>query len=122
MKVVYLPQNGTNFINYEIVKNNIDFNNGELIFNISKKERDYDVVVDICKDYTGSLVMGATEGQSYVAQLFIPAREYIEKEVENIDLSVGFLDEGTASMTNLSQEPVPFNINKCELRLWELEV
>ena len=51
MKVTHLPENGTNFIPYEVLKNNIDFNDGDLMFNVSKKERDYEVVIDICQDY-----------------------------------------------------------------------
>lgn len=51
MKVVYLPEDGTNFIPYEVMGKNIDFNDGDLMFNVSKKERDYEVVIDICQDY-----------------------------------------------------------------------
>ena len=46
MKVTHLPENGSNFIPYEVLKNNIDFNEGDLMFNVSKKERDYEVVID----------------------------------------------------------------------------
>ena len=53
------------------------------MFDTSKKERDYEVVIDICQDYTGALVMGASSGEIYVAQLVVPAREYIETESEN---------------------------------------
>ena len=32
MKVVYLPEDGTNFIPYEVMGKNIDFNDGDLMF------------------------------------------------------------------------------------------
>lgn len=89
MKVVYLPEDGTNFIPYEVMGKNIDFNDGDLMFNVSKKERDYEVVIDICQDYTGALVMGTDSGERYVAQLIVPAREYIETTKVLVSLIYG---------------------------------
>lgn len=120
MKVTYLPEGGTNFIPYEVVGNNIDFNGGDLMFNISKKERDYEVVIDICQDYTGGLVMGTSDGQKYVAQVIIPPRRYIETEKEN-PAFLADSEGGTESRTIIDRESVPFNIDNCELRLWEME-
>lgn len=120
MKIIHLPENGTNFIPYEVLNNNIDFNDGDLMFNISKKERDYEVVIDICRDYTGGLVMGAADGQKYVAQVIIPLREYAETEKENPAYRPDS-EEGTESPTITGREPVPFSIDNCELRLWEVE-
>ena len=82
MKVIKLPENGTNFVDYEISGKSIDFGDGEMSFRVDKKERDYEVTIDICQDYTGGLVMGASAGDKYVAQLTIPAREYTETEKE----------------------------------------
>lgn len=126
MKVVYLPEDGTNFIPYEVMGKNIDFNDGDLMFNVSKKERDYEVVIDICQDYTGSLVMGADSGERYVAQLIVPAREYIETTAVNPDYDPeneeSIPQQSMESPTITNKEPVPFDINKCELRLWDMEV
>ena len=121
MKVTHLPEDGTNFIPYEVMGKIISFNDGDLMFDASKKERDYEVVIDNCQDYTGALVMGASSGEIYVAQLVVPAREYIETESENPDYNPES-EEGTESQTITSREPVPFDIEKCELRLWEMEV
>lgn len=112
MKVTYLPEYDENkkFIDYEVNKNNLSFNDGDLSFNVSKKERDYEVVIDICEDYTGGLVMGASTGDKYVAQVVIPAREYEEVEAEENE-------QGTGKKS----VPVPFDIEKCELKLWEME-
>lgn len=122
MKITHLPEGGKNFIPYEVVGNSIDFNDGDLMFNVSKKERDYDVTIDICQDYTGGLVMGADAGDRYVAQVVIPAREYTEKEIANPD----YAPEADGSMENsktiTQRDPVPFSMDRCELRLWEMEV
>ncbi len=121
MKITYLPEGGTNFIPCEILKNNIDFNDGDLMFNVSKKERDYEVVIDICQDYTGGLVMGTADGQKYVAQVIVPPREYVEIEKENPAYQADS-DEETGAPTITELEPIPFDIDKCELKLWDLEV
>lgn len=120
MKVTYLPENGKNFIPFEINKNNIDFNDGDLMFNVSKKERDFEVVIDVCQDFTGSLVCGAVEGQRYVAQVVIPERAYEETEKVNPAYDPE-AEEATESPTIICKEPIPFDIERCELRLWEME-
>lgn len=117
MKIVHMPEDGVNFIPYEIMGNNIDFNDGDLMFNVAKKERDYEVILDICQDYTGGLVMGADAGDRYVAQVVIPARQYKETEVED----PGYHDEGMGGQTMTRLDPVPFSMDRCELRLWEME-
>ena len=119
MKIVHLPEDGKKFIPFEITGKNIDFNDGDLMFNVSKKERDYEVVVDICQDYTGALVMGAETGDRYVAQVDVPAREYTEKEVPNPNYPGG---EGSMEPeTIIERDPVPFSMDKCTLKLWEME-
>lgn len=121
MKITYLPEDGKNFIPYEVSGKTIDFDDGELMFNVSKKERDYEVVIDICEDYTGGLVMGADAGDKYVAQIIISAREYTEVEKENPNYDPEN-EEGTEQPTIKELKPVPFSMDRCELRLWEREV
>ena len=121
MKVTHLPEDGKEFIPYEVMGSNIDYNDGDLMFNVAKKKRDYEVTIDICKDYTGGLVMGTSDGQIYAAQVLIPPRKYVETEKEN-PTYMAESEEGTESKTIISLEPVPFNIENCELRLWEMEV
>jgi len=122
MKVIHMPEDGKKFIPYEVAGNNIDFNDGEMAINLSKKERDYEVLVDVCMDYTGGLVCGTADGLRYVAQVTIPEREYTEIEKPNPEYTEDGEGEGTVSPTIIDREPVPFDIEKCELRLWELEV
>ena len=121
MKVTYLPEDGKNFIPYEVSGKTINFDSGELMCDVSKKERDYQVVIDICKDYTGGLVMGTRTGTEYVAEIIIPAREYTEVEKENPNYDPEN-EEGTEQPTIKELKPVPFSMDRCELRLWEREV
>lgn len=121
MKVTHLPEDGTNFIPYEVTGKLISFNDSELMFDASKKERDYEVVIDICQDYTGGLVMGASTGDRYVAQLVIPAREYEETTSENPNYDED-AEDSMESPTITSRVPVAFDMDNCELRLWEMEV
>ncbi len=121
MKETHLPENGKQFIPYEVIGKTIDFNDGELTFRVDKRERDEEVTIDICQDYTGSLVMGAVNGERYVAQLVIPAREYSETEKPNPSYDPEAEDESVSSVI-IEKNPEPFDIEKCELRLWEMEV
>lgn len=120
MKITYLPEDGKNFIPYEIDGKTLDFDDGELSFRVDKKERDYEVVIDICKDYTGALVMGADSGERYIAQVVIPAREYEEVTKDNPAYDPENTD-GTEQPTITEVTPVPFSMDRCELRLWEME-
>ena len=109
MVILKQPETATNVIDYEITGNKIEFDE-ELSVRLDRKERDSAVHLDVCYDYMGGLIIG-TDGipsgaRSYVAQIDIPPRAY--REVEG--------DEGT------TLEPVPFDIDRCTLTLWELEV
>ena len=112
MVILKQPETATNLIPYEVTGNKIEFDE-ELSIRLDRKERDCAVHLDICYDYFGGLIVG-TDGipsgaKSYVAQIDIPPRAY--EEVEN---------EGEEEGTHL--EPVPFDIDRCTLTLWELEV
>lgn len=111
MKIVKLPENGTNFIDYEVDGNTISFDDGEVMLNLKKKERDYDVTIDLCRDWMQGLVMGADDAKSYVAQIFIPARQYkyVESKTEK--------NENGGPV--IEQRAVPFNMDNCTLTLWE---
>ncbi|AOY77180.1 hypothetical protein [Clostridium formicaceticum] len=86
--------------------------NDELILDLSRYERDFDVHIDISEDWAGMLVMGL--GDRYVAQIDMPARKYNEIEVEN--------DEGTEGEgESTTLEPVPFSMENVTLTLWALK-
>ena len=118
INVIKVPETGTNFIDYAVSKTTISFNDDELMINLSKRERDDDVTLDICKDYQGGLTVGTESARAYVAQVFIPARQYKEVEDEaNTDSGETEGSEGTD--THL--EPIPFSINNCTLYLYAQE-
>ena len=65
--------------------------------------------------------MGTRTGTEYVAEIIIPAREYTEVEKENPNYDPEN-EEGTEQPTIKELKPVPFSMDRCELRLWEREV
>ena len=119
MVIIKVPENAEKLVGYEITGKVISFNDGELMMDLSKKERDDPVHLDICQDILGGLVLGTTTGRRYVAQIDIPAREYEETEVENPDYHE---EDEMSSETITKREPLPFSMDKCTLTLWEMEV
>ena len=109
MVVLTIPEGATNVIPYEVTGNNLDLNDGEIIVNLKKKERDDAVHLDFCWDYLGGLVMGTIGAMRYAAQVDIPPRAYTEEEAPESE-------EGGTKLV-----PVPFDINRCTLTLWEVE-
>ena len=107
-------------IPYEVTKKSICFDD-DLTINLSKREQDWPVHIDICFDEDGELVIGAAAGRAYVAEVDIPAREYIE--MDNPE-AVSNQTEDEGGMGNMIpdklREPVPFDINRCTLSLWAI--
>ena len=95
-------------IGYDVMGNKIMFAD-ELMLNLEKMERDFEVHIDICKDKFGMLTMGLSE--NYVAEIEIPARKYVEEQ--------GEADE--QGNTVVSKVPVPFNMDEVTLILWSME-
>ena len=52
MIIVKRPEGATNVIDYEISTKSIDFDDGELVINLKKIERDDPVHLDLCTDST----------------------------------------------------------------------
>lgn len=90
-------------VSYSITGNIIDFRDGELTLDLSKYERDFDVVIDITENNYKMLQTGISK--TYVAQISIPARTY----------TVSIVDEETIKTAN------EFSIDNCELKLWEVK-
>lgn len=114
MNVVYKTE-GNTYIAYETTQSSIIFGDEDLSINLKNREMDEAVTVDICSDRNGFLVVGAATGHRYVAQVEIPAREYEENTVEETD------DEGNVT-TQTERVAKPFDIEKCTLYLWAMEV
>lgn len=78
----------------------------DLSINLSKREKDDPVHIDVCYDQDGELCIGAAAGWAYVAEIDIPARQYEEVEGEG---------EGT------TLQPVPLDMDTVTLTLWAIE-
>lgn len=125
MKVINKPEDGKNFVEYSTRGTKISFNDGEISADLQKKERDDDVKIDVCMDYMGGLTFGTSGAKVYVAQIFIPARQY--KEVVDDDYIIPYGDgsegDGTVDgQEHTKLEPVPFSMDNVELTLFEQEV
>lgn len=110
MNVIYVTE-GDNYIPYENTKSSVTFGDDDLSINLKNREMDESVMIDVCSDKNGFLVIGAATGYRYVAQVEIPAREYKETKTKN--------DEGEDT---INATPIPFDIEKCTLYLWAMEV
>lgn len=95
-------------INYATEETKLTLND-EIMLDLSKYEREFDVHIDICHNQFGMLVMGL--GERYVAQIDIPAREYTYEQN-------GTDEEGNPKYEKV---PVPFDMDKVTLTLWSLE-
>lgn len=95
-------------IDYDIqdttTKKKITFDD-DLTINLIKREEDWPVHIDICFDRDGCLVIGTAAGRAYVAEIDIPAREYIYPEPV----------EGEEPEPPI---PVPLDLGKVTLSLW----
>lgn len=89
-------------IEYETNRKSITFGDEDLSINLKNREMDEKVLIDICSDKQGFLVVGCETGFKYVAQVEIPPRRYTEEE-----------DGG--------RTPVPFDIDLCTIYLWGME-
>lgn len=100
-------------IDYEIqdttTKKKITFDD-DLTINLVKREEDWPVHIDVCYDRDGNLVIGTAAGRAYVAEIDIPAREYIYPDPP-VDP-----EEETDPPT-----PVPLDLDKVTLSLWAVE-
>ena len=97
--MIIVEKNEGEKIPYEINGSKICFDD-DLSINLAKREEDSPVHIDICFDADGALVVGAAAGRRYVAEIDIPAREYVESEE--------------------TREPVPLNMDKVALTLWAI--
>ena len=110
--MIIVEMNEGQKIPYEIqntaTKKKITFDD-DLTINLMKREQDYPVHIDVCYDEDEELVIGTAAGRAYVAQIDIPAREYIYHEPEQ---------EGEEPEP---PTPVPLDLDKVTLSLWSIE-
>jgi len=94
-------------IPYEVNGTKITFDD-ELTLKLAKLEKDDPVHKDICYDADGDLMIGTAGARAYVAEIDIPAREYIYHEAAEGEEA----DPPT---------PVPLDMDKVTLTLWAIE-
>lgn len=109
-------------IEYVTTKKSITFGDEDLMLNLRNREQDEDVMIDICMDRDGYLLVGCDSAHRYVAQVQIPARKYNEVEMDNPDYD----PEKPAGEDNpekiITREPVAFDTKNCTIYLYALEV
>ncbi len=108
--MIISKKNAGTYVQYELADTRLSFRDGELMLDLSRYERDYPVHLDICENAYGMLILGPS--RRYVAELDIPAREYMVKKGEPDDL-------GFPILTRIA---VPFDVDKVSLTLWAVEV
>lgn len=106
-------------IPYTCSKKSVTFGDDDLTINLKNRQGDEEVLVDICSDIDGNLVIGAdaTGARKYVAQIVIPRKEYTYDEVDNPDYDK---KDKTSQKTITQKNPVDFNIDDCIIALWAI--
>lgn len=99
-------------IDYEQSGYKLFFGDDEIMVNCSKYQKDWAVHLDICADKNNNLVIGVGEGRYYIAQIDIPAIQYVETEGEG-----GEGREGGGT----SREALPLDMADVVLSLWSID-
>lgn len=102
--MIIVNKNDGTKIPYEEYGTKICFDD-DLTINLSKREEDEPVHIDVCYDADGALVLGAAAGRRYVAEIDIPARNYTE----------------SASGEETTRFPVSLDMEKVTLTLWAID-
>lgn len=111
--MIIIEKNAGEKVEYSVKGTKLNIND-ELILDLARYERDFDVHIDISEDWAGMLTMGIAD--RYVLQIDIPAKEYIETPVEVV------IDEGTETEEETTKlESVPFSMDKVTITLWTIE-
>lgn len=113
-KIIVVEKTPGKYIEYALSGGKkITFGDDELTINLASRERDYEVLLDICIDEENGVVIGTGgKAQKYAAQIIIPARRY------------DVIEDGEDEEGNVREipVPVPFDMSLCTLILWGLEV
>lgn len=86
-------------IPYEVSGTKIFFGDDELMLNLSKYERDSEVVINVCSD--NEMLLTSDLSENFVANIVIPARQYTDGEpgafsMDNVTLHLWALVESEA--------------------------
>ncbi len=94
----------------------VSFADGRLALDCALYQKDWGVHLDVCENADGNLVIGTESGRKYVAQLDIPAREYLYPEINAADLD----GEKTEHKQTEPPTPLPLDMEKVTLSLWAI--
>ena len=99
-------------IPYTVSGSKITFDD-EVMYNLTKYERDEASHIDLCRDKFGNLVSGVIPGtaERYVAQIDIPARRY-NYEPDGVDA------DGNPKQKQVAE---PLDRERVTLTLWSVE-
>lgn len=99
-------------IPYTVRGSKITFDD-EVMYNLTKYERDEASHIDLCRDKFGNLVSGVIPGtaERYVAQIDIPARRY-NYEPDGVDA------DGNPKQKQVAE---PLDMERVTLTLWSVE-
>ena len=119
--MIVIERNQGEKIPYRVSGRKICFDD-DLTINLAKRQQDDPVHIDVCYDGDGELVIGASAGRKYVAELDIPAKEYETSEAEEREEE----DSGSGGDTQMDSGenlPVakPLDMNKVQLALWAID-
>ena len=103
--MIIVNKNEGQKIPFEVSGKKVIFDD-DLSINLSKREKDDPVHIDVCYDQDGELCIGAAAGWAYVAEIDIPARRYEEVESEGEETTL---------------QPVPLDMDTVTLTLWAIE-
>lgn len=93
----------------------------DLTINVAKREQDWDVHIDICYDINGDLCIGSAAGRSYVAQIDIPKRSYIEEPITEEDAEAEIPEDSPGGMrATVKRTAVPLDMDTVTLTLWAI--
>ena len=106
--MIVIEKNTGEKIPYEVTGKKICFDD-DLTINLSKRQEDWPIHIDVCFGANRELVIGAAAGRSYVAEIDIPAREYEEVEIEG------------GEEESIEMRPLPLDMDKVTLTLWSIE-
>ncbi len=96
-------------IQWDIQENTITL--GDLTIDLSAREKDIPITIDISRDSEGNLIEGI--GDFYIANIIIPPRRY-GKTVQIITDAEG------NEINQTIPKALPFDINRVKLQLWAM--
>lgn len=104
--MIVVEKNVGEKIEYEVNGTKVCFDD-DLTINLKKREEDWPVHIDVCYDGDENLVIGTAAGRAYVAEIDIPARQYITPDpVEGEEPE--------------PPTPVPLDMDTVTLTLWAI--